>query len=798
MPFELNEIFVGREKELQTLDKIYQKTRSGSGTFVAITGENGAGKKAFVRHFIEQVIPAKTQIAVVSIEENSSQSPFTPFHKILHELTKSDVTATTQMALRTEPELPSLPQKSSLQSADLDQLQTGFRLTQQKLLAAILHATRRQSTVIVLNEMHNAQPTDWQFLHYFCENLRDHAIMLVITTDQNSGENANARQSTANDVLKRMNRERLVEYIELKRLGKGDIKRLLFKAFGKTDFSSRFVPLLFEVTLGVPNMLKKAIQALLEENLLYQQNGIWYDLEQLTRPVLQKLISSEFEVKRAEKIIAELGADEMCLLHTASHFEHAFDHTILAPVCDLSRVKVLRILQSLYENKVLVKIDEEHFDFAGPVLRMAIAATVPGEEKQVLHAKIAATVEQIEQLSAGLKTSMLAYHFLRAGENEKAFQALLESANHALRTYSFAEAHIAFSEAEKIIGFNFKTHDPKESLDALLKLGWLERLLGKRESSLQRFLAARQLCQQLGDKEHEVQSNINLGFTYYYLNRLEDAETCFQASLKMNKVARQYDIAMANFGLGHVKFERGDFMQAEEHLQVALEIAEKTDTQRLQANIYNFLGAIENVKGFNMRSIFQYSQSIPLFKEMGDDSGLARVYHNIGMTHADLCDWQQADEFYSKSLRISDEMGLIALKSITFLNRALSLAHLGKIDDAREYNLKAYHLLQRINDNLGLAEFYKIQGVIELLDGDCPAAIHQLERAIQAFETQGNNLGIAESEHERAKVDKALHNPSGAQIWLEKALHRFQTLGIETKIRQIKHEMKLLTQASNM
>ena len=60
-----------------------------------------------------------------------------------------------------------------------------------------------------------------------------------------------------------------------------------------------------------------------------------------------------------------------------------------------------------------------------------------------------------------------------------------------------------------------------------------------------------------------------------------------------------------------------------------------------------------------MRAIAFYSQSIPIYQSLNDNFGLAQIYNNIGMSYADEGNWEKANEFYGKSLELSDQYGIL-------------------------------------------------------------------------------------------------------------------------------------------
>jgi len=249
---------------------------------------------------------------------------------------------------------------------------------------------------------------------------------------------------------------------------------------------------------------------------------------------------------------------------------------------------------------------------------------------------------------------------------------------------------------------------------------------------------------------------------------------------------------MANYGLGNIHFELGEYEKSCKFYEAALSAANGLEDKQLMANIFNNMGAIANIRGHRMRAIRLYSKSIPIFKNLSDNFGLARVYNNIGMTHADENNWQHANEFYGQSLMFSDVMGLIPLKSITFLNRASALTHLKKFNEAREYNFKALRLLEHLKDELGMAEYHKIQGIIEREQNNWQEAGEHLQKALEKYGAAEGKLGCAESEEELGRLAKAMNNYKEAVLWFNKALTSYQELGLKERVKIIENQLHKL------
>ncbi|MCH8872689.1 tetratricopeptide repeat protein, partial [candidate division KSB1 bacterium] len=303
------------------------------------------------------------------------------------------------------------------------------------------------------------------------------------------------------------------------------------------------------------------------------------------------------------------------------------------------------------------------------------------------------------------------------------------------------------------------------------------------------YNVALEMC---GEQDTRLKNQILLqqGLAYFRLSDWENARTCIEGCLNDKQNLSKLDQAMANYGLGNIHFELGEYETTCEFYEAALSVANGLGAKQLMANIFNNMGAIENIRGHRMRAIALYSKSVPIFKSLSDNFGLARVYNNIGMTHADENNWQHANEFYGQSLMFSDVMGLVPLKSITFLNRAAALTHLKKFNEAREYNFKALRLLEHLKDELGLAEYHKIQGIIEREQKNWQEAGEHLQTALAKYKATKNKLGYAESQEQLARLAKAMNNQEEAISWFEKALASFKKLGLKERPKIIESQLR--------
>ncbi|MFQ5771818.1 MAG: BREX system ATP-binding domain-containing protein, partial [bacterium] len=680
----LSHVFVGRKHELSQLRACLEKTDAGMGRFIVISGEEGIGKSTLVQHFANEAKNAGAIFISVNFNPLHSYEPYAPFIKIIDQLRDAKSPGTFNLAAITESSSTTqgkhFHDQSKWDIESLYSLQTKQGLAQQKLLSLIVEAAKQRLLLISLNEVHCAPLTAWKFIHYLCESITEYRILVIATLRQDGKEMRQEQVPVYADVLQRMNREGLVEKMPLQRFDEKDIRELLHITFHRRDFSSQFIPFLYEVTGGVPEQVKKCITKLLHKGIIFQQDEVWFHQEDLTKEYLFELVSDDQDLQAAAEMIKQLSTNQKDLLQYAALMNESFNHRFLSVITKRPRVQVLKDLLSLKENKFLSQVEEESYKFKQTAIRSAVLEQLPPAEKVTKHQRIAENIEAADNLEAREKIYLLAYHYSQTEDKLSAFRYLCRASDLAIENFAFLEAKDFIKQALDLRNSLSDEKDRAEIVHLLIWAAWLDRLLGYWDDSIEHCKAALELFGENTDFRLKNQILIQQGLSYFRLNDWKNAQACFERCLNDKQNLGQFDLAMVHYGLGNVHFELANYERSYNYFEQALSLAQELEARQLMANVINNLGALENVRSHRMRAVALYSQIIPIYKKLGDNLGLARIYHNIGMTYADERNWQQANEFYGQSLSVSDVMGLIPLKSITFLNRALALAHLGKFD----------------------------------------------------------------------------------------------------------------------
>ena len=792
-----NSAFAGREDELKHLQGFWQKARAGAGRLVVVFGEPGVGKKKLVAHFTAGIKNEDPLCITVSLKNTPEYEPYLPFLNIIQTLKDAGVSGNDQAALKKWASTTNNEANGgsdSFNTESLYSLQANHRLAQQNLLTMILEASRRKPLLITLLDAHCAPSTTWQFIHYLSESISENPILLITTVRKEGGDKKSNKTSVHMDVIQRMNRERLVNKLHLNPFQERDIRKFMFQTLRQTDFSSRFINLVQAISKGVPAKLVQLMVLMIENGLVYREGDIWVDSDGCTREILVSMLKADEEPEDLSKRLAGLTEQQKSLLQYAGLFEQQFDNYTLTAVLHRPRIRVLKDLLSLQQQKILHNLDENTYQFAHPSYKKIVAGELGGQRKQAMHLEIAQAIEENLQDNIKEKIYLLAHHYYESGQLVKSFHYLHQAGKQALTNFAFLEAQKFYTQAVKLLTSIDREVEKKTQVQMIQEAAWATRVLGNRRESLEFYEKALALCTSPDNKELQHQLLVQKGLTHFQLNEWEAAKIHFLECLSEIGEDNEFATAMAHYGLGNVFFELSQYSLSQAHFEKALEITRSIQAKTLTANILNNLGALENVNGNRLNAISLYSQSVPVYQSLGDNLGLARVYNNIGITWADERDWEKANEFYGKSLGVSDVMGVTPLKTLTFLNRVYTLIHLHKFSEAREYNFKAYRHLRKLKDELGLAEYHKNQGIIEREEGNFQGAKTHFTTALGKYKKLNSKLGGTEAEYEMGLLAVKMNDVSSAKIHFQAAYMSFVNLGLTEKAQVVEAQLSMLSE----
>lgn len=172
-----------------------------------------------------------------------------------------------------------------------------------------------------------------------------------------------------------------------------------------------------------------------------------------------------------------------------------------------------------------------------------------------------------------------------------------------------------------------------------------------------------------------------------------------------NNLSNQGKIGISNCnnGLGLVAFHQGNYQQAIEYFQKALDISAELNNKNGVANAYNNIGLVHWKQDNHNRAIEYYALALNIFKELDSKSGMSSCYNNIAIILKTQEKYDQALENYKKSLQIEFDQNNKKGIAAAYNNIGMLYAEINDYHLAHEYYTKALQLKEEINDKNGIS-----------------------------------------------------------------------------------------------
>jgi class 3 adenylate cyclase/tetratricopeptide (TPR) repeat protein len=445
--------FVGREDELGMLTKRWQRVTEGEGQVVLIVGEAGIGKSRLVQQFRQDLAGAAHTWIEAAAAPFYQNTPFFPIAEALWQLvweqslnrfgdylrklqTKEsgeeggDAPATDerfddlQSGLISAGLTPAeaIPLIAPLMHLPLSEKYAPSALTpeqqRRRLLATLvewlLGATRSQPLVIVIEDLHWADPSTRELIQLLADQGANAQLLLLYT----------ARPEFRPEWPLRAHHTQ----IALNRLNTRDVRAMIAQVAAQNALANQTLDAVVERTSGVPLFV-----------------------EELTRAVLESgntgLTEREIPVTLHDSLMARLdrlgSAKEV--LQIASVIGSEFSYELLQAVHPLDHQNLQRELRRLTDSDLLhVRglAPDAKYQFKHALIRDAAYEALLKSRRKELHRDIARTIDEKFPDIKDTHPEVLAHHWSEAGELDPAIAEWSRAAK-------LAESRSAFIEAQE-------------------------------------------------------------------------------------------------------------------------------------------------------------------------------------------------------------------------------------------------------------------------------------------------------------------------------------------------------------
>jgi predicted ATPase len=683
-PIAAREIpLIDRVEEMKLLKEAVDRTIQGEGGLVFLYGEAGIGKTRLARELRAYAHLRGMQVLYgrcPALFRMDGVPPYILWKEVIKDYLEVCSSEQLYRVIGYYPAevaklVPELSQKlrSIPQSFPISPEQEQNRLFE-AVSQFIMNISREAPLLVVLDDLQWTDPSSLLLLHYLARSVQKTPLLLLgayRSTDIDA-------KHPLSPVLMELNRERLLQSIQLKRMSLSDVSEMIKNILEQDDVPAEFCTLVYEKTKGNPFFAEEVIKSLKEQDAIYREENKWK---------IKDVSKIEFPETVKNVVRTRLGRlDEDCqnVLTMASFVGNDFTMEAMVAVTGIEKSKLLESMDKMFKTGLIkerVIHGEGICSFADILVRDVVYEEISPLRRKELHEVVGSSLEKVYSKKIDEHFGELASHFLEGGNKDKALDYFLKAGDKAAKVYANSEAASYFQSALWLL--EEREGELEEREHVLERLGDIEKLAGKYEACTKHWDEALLVSTKLQKKQksaalHRKIANIlwdKIGETKESREHHEAALKILEAEPESVELARLYE------DIAHMLRRKGEAAKAPTWAEKALALAEKLNDVETVAISCVELSADRMVLGDlkNAREYVERALKIALDNNYVETA--LRAYENLlGMLQWGEC--EKCLEYNEKGLALAKKVGDISAQSVFLAGLVTKNACIGELGKA--------------------------------------------------------------------------------------------------------------------
>jgi predicted ATPase len=496
-------VHVGREREVEELCAAADLAFAGRGQLVLVSGDAGIGKTRLAEELATYAHLRDALVLWGRCYEGEGAPPYWPWMQIVRAYAvdhdpevlaaamgagASDIAQIVSEVGRRLPDLEPAPALTSDQAR--------FRLFD-SVTTFLVDASRREPLVLVLDDLHCADPSSLLLLEFLVSALLDSRLLVVGTYRDTELSPRHPLTHTLGELSRAHPPRRIV----LGGLTRSEVGRYIVMTAG-VDPDAVLLDAVHHKTEGNPLFLGEVVRLLSAEGRLEhfgEEPAGDVTIPPEVREVLARRLERLSEPCRAALSFAAVIGGE-------------FHLRVLQAVADLPPERVLDALDEAEAARVLTATGPGCYRFAHGVVGDALAESVPAGRRAELHRHVGLALEKLFADRPEPHLAELAHHFLEAapaGELDKGLRYATAAAERAASRLAYEDAAQLYERA--LHALELTGGNGARRCDLLLALGGAYARAGSVQPARAAFRRAARCARRLRSAERLAQAALGFG-----------------------------------------------------------------------------------------------------------------------------------------------------------------------------------------------------------------------------------------------------------------------------------------------
>ncbi len=784
------ERLIGREGERRVIASLLDILASGRGHLLQITGEAGVGKSALLRELLRQAQERGWPTLVGACLSYGRQTPYLPWRTVIGQLCElaPEMSSEQQIARLEEAtrRLPDPPGQQGYWQARFPLLAEAMGLaapdtpltrtlegelrrdnTFQVMEALVRQATAAAPTVVALEDAYWADELSLTLAARIGQGLADVPLLLVLVQRPFA--------EPATEALLALREIPHQTTLALGVLGQEMALELARERLDATALPPALETLLHERARGNPFFIEEMVRAI-EEGGYLRRRGSQVELTDDWKSFeLPDTIEGVVQAR-----LDRLREEERLTLKVASVIGRTFQQRLLADVHPSRPGEGILTAQLAALNRANFTQVEEGppawlYAFRHPILHEVTYGTLLFAQRRRLHGAIGAALERwhADDITRGL--DLLAYHYSRSEEREKALHYLQLAGDKARREYAPQSALDYYNQALERV----EPQEQERRYDLLAGRERIYDLRGERSAQERDLEEMSRLAEMLGDRRRQVEVLNRRARLAVDTGAFEAAREAAGKAASMAKAA--------GFGEGAADAEKtrgiihgilGEYEEALAAFTRAQETYRAAQNQQGEASCLINLGLVHLYQGRAEQARDDHSQALALARALGNRLQETQALINLGMAELYLGVYEEALHCYQQALSLAREIGSTTEEELALNNLGFLSIMLGDQQAAAACHRQALHLARKSGDREGEAINLGNLGLLAACRGEWEEGDALIEQALELYRSIGHRHGEASVLHDRGVTS------FWAQMWQRARASLTQALELRQEIEE--------------
>ena len=451
---------VGRDQELAKLELHILKATNGQGSVVNVFGEPGVGKSRLIAELRQREVIRRVSFLEgrsISIGKNLIFHPiidlFKQWARIMEDDAQAEALSKLETAIRrvcgdkTDEVFPFVATMMGMKLSGKHSKRVGViegealeKLILKNVRELLVRSTELIPIVIVMEDLHWADTTSLELLESLFRLAQTHRVVFINVFRPGYWQGDDRKVETLPKWLPEVD----FAEIAIRPLDKQTGEALVNNMLQVKGLPYAVKKQIVDRAGGNPFFMEEVVRSLIDEGAIVRTNGTFQVTEKIDHVVIPSTINDVLTAR-----IDRLEEQTRDLIKVASVIGRSFFDRILKEVADSikgvdERLAYLKDAQFIRDR---IRMEELEYLFKHALAQEAAYESTLIQQRKRLHRKVAQSIEKIFRERLHEFYGMLAFHYSKTDELEKAEEYMEKAGDEALRSSASSEALHYFREA---------------------------------------------------------------------------------------------------------------------------------------------------------------------------------------------------------------------------------------------------------------------------------------------------------------------------------------------------------------